>query len=207
MDGSLQSQIVLFILFASLWSCHPENSLPSAPCLLPQEDKALIQEGDIILRMGEGWLSQFIGKCLHDTIRVSHCGILVKSVAGDWEVIHVLSREVSDTGGVQSCSLDQFTADSERGSIRIVRFRLDTMHVLAEKARYYLGRKIPFDYQFDCQDSSAFFCSELPLHILKYNMGVDLYPQPAGHPRFSVFLDRLYFDEVISPRQIEKWSF
>ena len=110
MDGSLQGQIVLLILSVSLWSCRYGDNLHSEPYFLSQEDKVLIQEGDIILRMGEGWLSQFICKHLHDTIRVSHCGILVKSEA-DWEVIHVLSKEVSDIDGVQSCPLGQFNQD------------------------------------------------------------------------------------------------
>lgn len=197
MDGSLQGQIVLLILSVSLWSCRYGDNLHSESYFLSQEDKVLIQEGDIILRMGEGWLSQFICKHLHDTIRVSHCGILVKSEA-DWKVIHVLSKEVSDTDGVQSCPLDQFTAESEKGSIRIARLKQGSAKVLAGKARYYLNRKIPFDHQFDWKDSTAFFCSELPLHILKYHMGINLYPQ-SGNPRFSVFLDKQHFEEVVLP--------
>lgn len=199
MAGYIQSQIVLFVLSIFLWSCHDEGSLPQEPYLLSSGDKALIEEGDIILRMGEGWLSQFICKHLQDTIRISHCGILVKSAAGDWDVIHVLSKEVSDTDGVQCCPLDRFTAESEKGSIRIVRCKPDTTHILAKKARYYLDRKIPFDHHFDWTDSTAFFCSELPLHILKYHENIDLYPRSSDNPQFSVFLDKRYFEEVVSP--------
>ena len=199
MDGSLQSQIILFILSVCFCGCRYEGIQQQAPYLLSVEDKALIEEGDIILRMGEGWLSQFICKHLHDTIRVSHCGILVKSAEGDWAVIHALSKKVSDTDGVQCCSLDRFTTDSEKGSIWVVRFKQDTTHLLAEKARYYLNQKIPFDHQFNWKDTTAFFCSELPLHILKYYEDIDLYPRSLDNPQFSIFFDNRYYKEIISP--------
>lgn len=45
---------------------------------LTAAEKALFQPGDIILRKGEGVLSQFICRQLRDTLGVSHCGIWVK---------------------------------------------------------------------------------------------------------------------------------
>ncbi len=197
MDGSLQSKITLFLLFFCLLGCSHKRQQKQEPYLLSLRDKALIKEGDIILRMGEGWLSQFICKQLNDTIHISHCGILVRSNTGGFDVIHVLSKEVSDTNGVQRCSLDQFTADSQRGTIQIVRLKKDSTHILTEKAIYYLNKKIPFDHTFNLQDSTAFFCSELPLHILKYHIGIDLYPSPPNTPRFSIFLDKRYFIDIL----------
>ncbi len=148
--------------------------------------------------MGNGWISQFICKTLNDTVQLSHCGILINSVKGDFDVIHVLSKEISSIDGVQRCTLDQFTADSQKGSIHIVRMKSDLAHLLTEKATYYLNKKIPFDHTFNPQDSTAFFCSELLLHILKYHAGIDLFPfPPTNLPKFSLFFDKRHFTNVL----------
>ena len=197
MESSFQSKITIFLLFLCLLGCSNKNRQRQEPYSLSPRDKTLIKDGDIILRMGEGWISQLICKKLNDTIHISHCGILIHSDKGDFDDIHVLSKDVSDTDGVQRCSLDQFIADSQKGSIKIVRLKTDFPHILTEKAIYYLNKKTPFDYKFNLQDSTAFFCSELPLHIIKYHLGINLYPSPPNNPKFSIFLNKHYFIKII----------
>lgn len=164
---------------------------------LSDQEKDLLKSGDIILRKGEGILSEFITHYLTDTLSVSHCGIIIKDKKG-LQVIHALSKSVSDTDGVQICTLDKFIEESIPHSLIIIRYKKDTVGQIASQALYYLHEHKPFDNKFDMQDSSAFFCSELPLHILKYalhsNIKID-----NPYPKFSVFMNEVYF-QVIHPQ-------
>lgn len=199
MVGCLQSKITWFIFLLFCFSqCKNNQKAPQEPYLLTQEDKALLQNGDIILRKGEGLLSQFICDRLNDSINISHCGILVKQ-KDELNVIHALSKDVSEIDGVQSCSFDRFTRESVKGSLLVVRYRNDTAQILASQALYYLQAQKPFDRLFDMHDSSSFFCSELPLHILKYNLHNELMHGTPSFPRFSLFLNPQEFD-IIYPR-------
>ena len=166
------------------------------PYHLSQDDKALLRPGDIIMRRGEGTLSDMIVAALDDTLGVSHCGIVV--CRGDsLAVIHCLSREVSDADGVQICSLDKFTSESVPGSIIAVRCTSDTLLYMASSAEYYLRTGRPFDKKFDVADSSAFFCSELPLIILKEKLNINLCKSDRKIP-FSVFFNPKYFKIVLN---------
>lgn len=187
--------LCIFILSAG---CTTNNRQIESYTLCDQ-DKALFQSGDIILRKGNGLLSEFITNYLADTLAVSHCGIIIRN-NNDLQVVHSLSKSVSDTDGVQICTLDDFTKESIPNSIFVIRYKEDTVGRIASQALYYLQIHKPFDSKFDMQDSSAFFCSELPLHILKYalhsNLQID-YP----YPKFSVFMDDAYF-QVIHPQAV-----
>lgn len=159
--------------------------------VLPAEAMALLREGDIILRQGEGMLSRFIVRQLGDTVDISHCGILVREKDG-WQVIHCLSLEVSDTDGVQRCSLDDFMSDCVAGSLYVVRCMADTLGCLVSRARYYLGAHKTFDHGFSLNDTTSFFCSELPYRILKDELHIEMSP-PSVFLKFSSFFDPEHF--------------
>lgn len=198
MEGGFQNKIIC--LFIGLWilsaGCR-ESSRQIVSYTLTDHEKSFLQEGDIILRKGKGFLSQFITDYLSDTLAVSHCGILVKNREGEWQVVHCLDKSVSDYDGVQTSPLDQFTGESIPHSLKIVRYKADSLHIMAAQALYYLRMRKPFDKEFNIRDTSAFFCSQLPLHILKYGLHSDL---PIGNniPKFSLFLDKTYFRIVYS---------
>lgn len=187
--------LCLFILSAGCVS----NNRQTESYQLSDREKSLFQSGDIILRKGKGLLSEIITNHLSDTLPVSHCGIILKSEKG-MQVIHALSKSVSDTDGVQICTLDKFTEESIPNSIIVVRYKKDTIGQIATQALYYLRNHKPFDTKFNMQDSSAFFCSELPLHILKYTLHSDLIIDNP-FPKFSVFMDDNYF-QVIHPQSL-----
>lgn len=197
MESRCQNKVTfLFITLLIVCAGCRKNIRHITPYTLDEQEKSLFQEGDIILRKGEGTLSHFITDYLADTLSVSHCGILIKN-RNTWEVIHSLAQCVSDQDGVQTCSLDQFTAESIPHSIHVVRYKADSLHVMATQALYYLHIHKPFDINFNMEDTSAFFCSQLPLHILKYHLHSDL---EIGNkaPLFSLFLNEKYFQIVYS---------
>jgi len=154
-----------------------------------------LQNGDIILRKSYGLISEIVVAKLKDTLDISHCGIIQKDSTGKLYVIHCLSKKVSDTDGVQICTLEYFMNDSRIESVHIVRFRPDTNNIIISKAKYYLKHKTPFDELYNASDSSAFFCSEFPIHIIKSGLGIDI-SSGSQNPKFSIFLNKKYFDEI-----------
>ena len=199
MARGIQRQLIAVMLLTlsvlcGTTACQPRTHQPKESYRLTVEDKALFREGDIVLRRGEGLLSSFIVRQLHDTVPASHCGILVRH-AGEWEVIHTLSLDVSETDGMQRCSLDAFMDDCVPGSLCVLRCLSDTSGCLASYARYYLAMQKPFDRQFNLSDTTAFFCSELPYRILKDRLKINLTP-PDGSLKFSAFFNPSYFRVV-----------
>lgn len=196
MAGCFQSKIIYagVIFLILLAGCKQSIRTSDKPYILTDREKSLLQNGDIILRKGEGILSNFICDYLADTINISHCGILIKNRQG-LQVIHTLSADVSDTDGLQICSLDLFTSESVKSSIIVVRCKTDTTSLITSQALHYLKLRKPFDRHFNLQDSSSFFCSELPLHILKYSLDIDL--MTVSPPLFSSFLHQQYFDIIL----------
>jgi len=153
-----------------------------------------IQTGDIILRKSYGLISEIVVTQLHDSLNISHCGILLKDSGSVISVIHSLSKKVSDTDGVQICDLEDFLNDSHLESVKIVRYR-NNPKIIAESAVGYLNRRVPFDEEFNSKDTSAMFCSELPIHIIRSIDGVDI-SNGAAKPKFSIFLNENFFREI-----------
>jgi hypothetical protein len=173
---------------------------PSPAYTLSEEELSHLQSGDIIFRMGYGAMSLSIVSILNDSIKVSHCGIVVRGSAG-LKIVHTISQSLSDADGMQECTVEEFIADSRENSIAAVRFKHADKQQIADKAIYYLDKKIPFDSYFDLIDSSAFFCSELPMRILKDEFNFDLLQGGESlmqNCKFSTFFDPQYFQVIIN---------
>lgn len=154
-----------------------------------------LQSGDIILRRGYGLVSDLIVARLKDSVDLSHCGILSIDSTGAIQVIHSLSKSVSKFDGMQTCSFEEFIQDARPESLLAVRHTGVDGRLIEKQAIAYLQQKKPFDHNFNTNDSSAFFCSELPIHIIYNLTGTYLY-KGNQIPPFSVFLNRKYFKEI-----------
>lgn len=183
-----------FMLGILLWSCMDSSTEECQVSNFDKEKLSEIQGGDIVLRKGEGFISQMITLMLADSVELSHSGIIVCR-NDSFLVVHSLPKELSDYDGIQACSLYEFMAESVPGSVVVVRPINISGKMMETKALYYLSHPKPFDWDFDMNDSTAFFCSELPLHILKHQFGVDLCTT-SDNPKFSLFLDTVYFERV-----------
>ena len=154
-----------------------------------------LQSGDIILRRSYGLVSDIIVMNLNDTLDVSHCGIIIKEPDSSYKVIHSLSKKVSDTDGIQICELGEFMADSKIETVRVFRFLSDSKGEIAAQALRYLKQKTPFDETFDATDSTALYCSELPVQSIRNAFKIDV---SSGEKmlKFSVFLQPDFFREI-----------
>ena len=155
-----------------------------------------IQSGDIILRKGYGLVSEIIVYQMNDTIAVSHCGIISMNEKGNYDVIHSLSKKVSEVDGMQICSLAEFVDDSKIESVRVFRYKAENATLISQYAAYYLQQKNTFDEHFDMTDTTSFYCLELPIHIIHKAFKNDV-SHGVVKPLFSLFLDKDNFTEVI----------
>jgi hypothetical protein len=194
--GRIQTQIKFIftsiILLFLLINC---TNLSTKTTDIPSYNTKFLRSGDIILRKSYGLISEIVVMQLNDTLNISHCGVIIKDSSDNVQVIHSLSKKVSDSDGVQICTLSEFLNASKIETVRIVRFRDDTLNYIPQKAQYYLEQKIPFDEKFNMSDTTTFFCSEFPIHILKTGFDVDI-SFGSRKPTFSVFLNNRFFDEV-----------
>lgn len=193
MAGGKQTEItVLFILLNLLLLNGACTSSKTTDCFYYTTDS--IQSGDIILRKSYGLVSEIVVAQLADTLGISHCGIIVKDTGNVFRVIHTLSKKVSEVDGVQICDLEDFMNDSRIETVKVVRYR-NNPNKIAVSAVGYLERKVPFDEQFNSKDTTALFCSELPIQIIRTIYGIDISNGDAK-PKFTIFLNEKYFDEI-----------
>ena len=195
MAGRKQTEIarifVLIILLYAAWACEPRRN--TTELLFFSTDS--LQNGDIILRKSYGMISEIITAQLNDSVDISHCGILFLDSSGNFNVIHSLSKKISDYDGMQQCSLQEFWNDSRPETVRVFRFRSPNNNLIAEYAHNYLIKKIPFDERFDSNDTTAFYCSELPVHIIE-SFFLKKIRNDKNIIKFSVFLSPEYFREI-----------
>ena len=195
------SFFVGLVLCAGLVGClfsGPKPPKGATEALLARLEDT-VRAGDIVVRCGTGLVSAIIRAKVGDSISASHCGVVV-GARGAFRVVHSLSASVSDFDGLQSCSLREFVEESELSSLRVVRFKQGNGEAIAARALGYLARKVPFNEAIDLSDTTRLFCSQLPLRIIETQYGVDLVPVEVRKgqkiPKFSLFLDSVYFQRV-----------
>jgi len=166
-----------------------------------------LQDGDIVLRKGDGPLSFHLMNNTKE--EYTHCGIIFKGKK-KWEVIHSLGGEVSkdEIDGVQTMDLDKFIEYSADSVLYICRpvFKDSAGFKVVERANYYLDKKVPFDHRFSLFTEDKLYCSELLYHIFKdINNGKNLFVVKKKHKSymlmFSTFFKKENFIKVYDLRK------
>jgi len=145
-----------------------------------QEDMILpyMKDGDIICRLGDRvWSMYFKGLSPNDK-RFSHLGI-VRIRNNIVSVINAegLANERKDF--VNEVSLNDFLKCAQK--IGIYRLKNIEGEIISDTALGYVG--VPFDWQFDMEDNSKLYCSELLYVVLKK---IDL----------SIVLNKVFMKEI-----------
>ncbi len=209
MFGHGQGRRILIWVFApavvllglGYWGLSAKPNDRPQPYVLDPAEIAVLQEGDIILRRGSGVVSDMIAKLLDEEYDLSHCGIVVQRDSGLY-VVHAVSNNISEVDGMQVHRLPEFIRQSKQGSVVVCRLRTTADRSgIARDGLKYLQQAVPFDHHFDLADSSSFYCSELPWHIIRSRFGVDIFQGAAGqehaHYRFANFMDPELFELVL----------
>lgn len=171
---------------------------------LSQEEKDLLQEGDIILRRGEGFVSSVIANLDEVEYNLSHCAFITKGQK-DWMIIHSVSKGLSGFDGVQAETLDHFSATSVAKTLVVLRLKTDYNNRvnISKRARYYLDQKVPFDHGFDLSDTTTFYCTELLQRSIQDVLHRDVFASRfrTDHPHyvhFDALLDTTEFELILN---------
>ncbi len=170
---------------------------------LSQNEINKLKDGDIILRRGFGMVSDLIVTTMNEEYDISHCAIIVKD-NNHFKVIHTVSQSLSEFDGVQSQTLSRFISDSKENSIIVVRLKGISDSSISQRAKYFLSKKLPFDHDFDINDSSKLYCTELIWKVIKDSYKIDIFDnQLKGQDkknqyRFSALMDSNRFDIIIN---------
>ena len=127
-----------------------------------------IEDGDIICRLGDRiWSMYFKELSPHDK-RFSHLGIIrIRN-----NIVSVVNAEgLTDEGKdfVNEVLLIEFLKSAQK--IGIYRMRTIEGEVVSDTALEYIG--IPFDWQFDMEDNSKLYCTEL-LYVILRKLDLDI---------------------------------
>lgn len=196
MASRLQIEIIWkYFIFVSLFFLMACNANKRANSFVV--DQSLIESGDIVFRRSFGIVSDLIVARLNDSVPLSHCGIAYRDSAGQLFVIHTLSKKLSVVDGMQICSFADFLRDSRPHSVRVTRFVSDSADVIGTTAVHYLYKAIPFDEDFNMRDTTKFFCTQLPLHIIQVKFQINLVRNNINTiPKFSTLFQKPYFVEI-----------
>lgn len=115
------------------------------------------QTGDVFFSVGNSWKSEFVRFAGGNSKDVSHCGIVL--MAGSKAMLihmsteqgHIVCESPEDYGRIN---------DASRIIIRRPRTIPDTS-MLKIRLNSLLAERKPFDFKFDVQDDSKYYCSEL----------------------------------------------
>lgn len=152
------------------------------------------RDGDLVFRYGNGFWSPYFrdASTLHK--RFSHAGVIVLRNGLPW-VVHSDAHGMTGIGNVHLVRLDDFLS----GSSDYAFYRLDAPGNvrlrIAEAASSYIGR--PFDTEFDTDDDSKLYCSELVMRAVNDACGQPVIRPSLIHGKSVVAIDDCYRDPRI----------
>lgn len=190
-------------MFLFLYNYRIEQEHFVSTYSLSQNEINKLKDGDIILRRGFGMVSDLIVTTMDEEYDISHCAIIVKDNK-HFKVIHTVSQSLSEFDGVQSQPLSRFISDSKVNSIIVVRLKGISDSAISQRAKYFLSKKIPFDHDFDINDSSKLYCTELIWKVIKDSYNIDVFENQLkdkdkkNQYRFSALMDTNRFDIIIN---------
>ncbi|RDD31131.1 hypothetical protein CR161_10715 [Prosthecochloris sp. ZM] len=153
--------------------------------------EAVVNEGDVILRYGNGFWSPFFRDVSPREKRFSHVGIVVRQ-DGLACVVHASAYDFSGIGQVSCEPLRDFLHDATDFAV----YRFDEASGVRERiagvALSFVGRQ--FDPLFELGDARRLYCSELVMHALNIATERKVVVPVAINGREIVTIDNCYAD-------------
>lgn len=127
---------------------------------------AHVQSGDIVFRLGHGFMSEALRKFSLKDPRYSHTGI-ISMENGEPFVYHLLGGE-SSVSVIQKESLEKFCSKTEAASFAVYRASLTEAErkTIDTLNHFYFRTKLRYDSQFDLTTDSAMYCTEYVYKVL-----------------------------------------
>lgn len=204
---SILCLIILFACKETRTSVEHTTNIPTPKVTLPK-----IEDGDLVLRLGNDITSNMLARLnLHDK-RFSHIGIAFKE-ADHIVVYHSIGSENEKDQYIRKDKIEQFFTPTNNLAIGLAKtdFTTSEKDSLHQKLQHWYGQKIPFDMEFDAQDDAKMYCSEMVAKaIMKSNpqyyipLTDTLSKQYYGIDNIinTKFVDTVYFQQwITNPKQ------
>jgi len=136
--------------------------LTPRPSITARDITEYLQDGDIICRLGDRLWSAYFKDISPVDKRFSHLGI-ARITDGKITVINAEGRAIEGKDLVNETDLDEFLAIAK--TIGIYRLQIPDGKAISTSAMNYIG--YPFDWNFDLQDNTKLYCTELLYTVLK----------------------------------------
>lgn len=132
------------------------------PYSMISEAENLLCDGDLVLRLNQDPLSQFIKNFNREDKKYSHAGIVLFE-NGKPFVYHILNDEGSRDGKIRQESFPGFCDPMKNYAFGVFRYRLGKEEVKKLKTVIYSWQKnkVLFDYDFNLQTDQRMYCSEM----------------------------------------------
>jgi len=162
---ALKLFVVCFTLITALPAATHEQTCLNAKPVVNEE---VLEEGDIILRYGNGLWSQVFRDISGRDKRFSHAGIVVRGVRGVC-VVHASAADLTGVGNVSCEPVEDFLSSSADHAVYRLAIPWPVKQRIAVNARKYLG--VPFDSAFDLSDTGRLYCTELVMQAVNQAAG------------------------------------
>lgn len=156
----------LYLLFSGLLYAGCNTAVPEqAPQIDPQAVRhfmAPVQDGDLVLRLGNDITSNMLAQLNLKDKRFSHIGICFTE-NGAKMVYHSLGAEYGTHNFLRKDSLQVFFDLADNLSIGYVHpgFNTDIKQQLHDTLEQWYRQQLPFDMDFNWQSDDKMYCSEM----------------------------------------------
>lgn len=146
----------LCIAFCLIACAKEKNNSDSIQTVL---DDKLLEDGDLICRLGKTWYSNLFRRKASSEKKYSHMGIVLYAGTDSCSVLHVENGD--DHKGVVVEPLSSFLSHSCRVGVYRLQLPDTTISRFEEEAVMYYHRQTPFDLAFDSFSDDKLYCTEL----------------------------------------------
>lgn len=174
-----QKIIWIFLLF--LVSCIHDTKTPRV--IINQS----VENGDIVLRREEGFVSTMFSTLASTDGVFSHIGIAVVDSDGEISVLHCEMEETKEPSSVRIESIDNFLALADTFAVYRLEYPLEVRDEVVNKAMVRNARGARFDFDFNNSTDSLLYCTELVAKSINDALG-DSVIQPT-----TIFLEKPCF--------------
>lgn len=173
-------KIILFCLLF-LVSCSDDTKTPRV--IINQS----VENGDIVLRREEGFVSALFSSYASKAGVFSHIGIAVVDSDGEISVLHCEMEETKEPSSVRIESIDNFLALADTFAVYRLEYPLEVRDEVVNKAMIRYARGARFDFDFNNSTDSLLYCTELVAKSINDALG-DSVIQPT-----TIFLEKPCF--------------
>lgn len=181
--------------------CHRDSQ--AVEYVMP--DTVHLQTGDIVFRLGESRESRAV-TTVDRNGDYSHVGMVI-NVNGHWMVLHAVPNERAtkqEEDSVKLETLGTFFRSDRAVKGGIYRFPItpeDTLRLLQKGLQLY-ARHPMFDGQFDCEDTTDFYCSELVYFLYLNTLNMDI--TEGRRHQLPLFPDLIFCSDIYQNPKLEE---